>query len=79
GTKKTISKSQTQDGPVVASWYFQGEQIKGQATRSYSEVIQEAGAAASEAINDNTIPRKYDNAIKAYFGQMEENKPEARE
>ncbi len=74
-TKKTISKSQTQDGPVVASWYFQGEQIKGQVTRSYSDVIQEAGVAASEAINDNTIPRKYDNAIKAYFGQMGEERP----
>jgi hypothetical protein len=77
GTKKTVAKSQTQEGPVVASWYFQGEQIKGQATRSYSDVIQEAGAAASEAINDNTIPRKYDNAIKAYFGQLEEKKPGA--
>jgi len=74
-TKKTISKSQTGEGPIVASWYFQGEQIKGQATRSYKEVMQDAGAAASEAIKDNTIPRKYDKAIKAYFGQLEEKKP----
>jgi hypothetical protein len=74
-TKKTIAKSKTQAGPVVASWYFQGEQIKGQATKTYSQVIQDAGASASEAINDNTIPRKYDNAIKAYFGQLESQKP----
>ena len=79
GTKKTISKSQTREGPVVASWYFQGEQIKGQATKTYSQVIQDAGASASEAINDNTIPRKYDNAIKAYFGQMEAQKPAGTE
>ena len=78
-TKKTIAKSQTGDGPVVASWYFQGEQIKGQATKTYSQVIQDAGASASEAINDNTIPRKYDNAIKAYFGQLGEKTPEAEE
>ncbi len=63
----------------MASWYFQGEQIKGQATKTYSQVIQDAGASASEAINDNTIPRKYDNAIKAYFGQLETQKPAGTE
>lgn len=77
--KKTVSKSQTGDGPVVASWYFQGEQIKGQATKTYTEVVQAAGASASEAIKDNTIPRKYDKAIKAYFGQLETQKPVVEE
>jgi len=70
--KKTVSKSKTGQGPVVASWYFQGEQIKGQAARDYSQAVQEAGAAAAEAINNSHIPKKYEKAVKSYFGQLEE-------
>lgn len=70
--KKTVSKSKTGQGPVVASWYFQGEQIKGQAARDYSLAVQEAGAAAAEAINSSHIPKKYEKAVKSYFGQLEE-------
>ncbi len=70
--KKTVSKSKTGQGPVVASWYFQGEQIKGQAARDYSQAVQDAGAAAAEAINNSHIPKKYEKAVKSYFGQLEE-------
>jgi len=72
--KKTVSKSKTGQGPVVASWYFQGEQIKGQAARDYTQAVQDAGAAAAEAINSSHIPKKYEKAVKSYFGQLEEKK-----
>ncbi len=69
--KKTVSKSKTGQGPVVASWYFQGEQLKGRSARDYTQAVQEAGAAAAEAINNSHIPKKYEKAVKSYFGQLE--------
>jgi hypothetical protein len=72
-TKKTRVKGKTEQGPVVASWYFKGTQIKGEARRDFSEVIQAGRDSASEAISENQIPRKYEEAVKKYFRQLEES------
>ena len=72
-TKKTRVKSDAKQGPVIASWYFKGSQVKGEAKRDFSEVIQSAGDSAAEAISENQIPRKYEEAVKKYFGQLEES------
>jgi len=70
--KETTAKTKTGDGPVVASWYFKGTQVKGDAKREFSEVVQAGRDAAAEAINENEIPRKYEEAVKSYFGQLDE-------
>lgn len=72
-TKKTRVKGKTEEGPVVASWYFKGTQIKGEARRDFSEVIQAGRDSASEAISESQIPRKYEEAVKKYFSQLEES------
>jgi hypothetical protein len=72
-TKKTKVLSKTEKGPVIASWYFKGSQFKGEAKRDFSEVIQAAGNSAAEAISENQIPRKYEEAVKSYFGQLEQS------
>jgi len=72
-TKKTRVKSDAKQGPIIASWYFKGSQVKGEAKRDFSEVIQSAGDGAAEAISENQIPRKYEDAVKKYFGQLEES------
>lgn len=72
-TKRTRVRSEPGQGPVIASWYFQESQIKGEAKRDFSEVVQAARDGAAEAISDNQIPRKYEDAIKKYFGQLEES------
>ena len=61
---------------MIASWYFKGSQVKGEARRDFSEIMQAAKDGAAEAINDNEIPRKYEGAVKQYFGQLEEARPE---
>ena len=71
-SKKTKAKTRTGQGPVVASWYFKGAQVKGEARREFSEVVQAGRDSAAEAINENEIPRKYEGAVKSYFGQLEE-------
>ena len=72
-TKSTRVKSKTGKGPVVASWYFKGTQVKGQARRDFSEVVQAGRDSAAEAINENQIPRKYEESVKKYFGHLEES------
>ncbi len=75
-TKRTKVTGKQGQGPVIASWYFQDSQVKGEARRDFSEVIQAARDGAAEAISENEIPRKYEDAIKKYFGRLEESKTE---
>jgi uncharacterized phage infection (PIP) family protein YhgE len=72
-TKRVRTKNKPGQGPVIASWYFKESQIKGEATRDFTEVIQAARDGAAEAITENEIPRKYEEAIKSYFGQLEQS------
>jgi hypothetical protein len=60
------------DVPVIASWYFKDSQEKGQATRELKEVIQSGSDQAAQAIDENQIPKKYEKAMKSYFGSLEE-------
>lgn len=70
-TKTTRAPSQSQGGPMVASWYFQEAQVKGEARREFSEVVQAGRASAAEAISENEIPRRYEGPVKEYFNQLE--------
>jgi hypothetical protein len=69
-TIKTHAKSKMEDGPIIASWYFHDSQVKGEAKRNFTEVIQAGRDTAAEAISENEIPRKYEDAIKQYFGGL---------
>lgn len=75
-TKKTRVKNKDGQGPIVASWYIKGTSVKGQAKRDFSEVIQAGRDNAAEAISENQIPRKYEESVKKYFGQLEESSSE---
>ncbi|MBN1123476.1 MAG: hypothetical protein JXA82_00615 [Sedimentisphaerales bacterium] len=79
GTLRTQLKNKDQEGPIVASWYFKDDQIKGETQRDLSEVVRAGRDVAAEAINENEIPRKYEDTVKKYFGQLEENSKEQQE
>jgi hypothetical protein len=72
-TQRTRLQNKPGQGPAIASWYFQESQIKGEARREFTEVIQAARDGAAAAINENEIPRKYEEAIKTYFGRLEQS------
>jgi len=72
-TQSTRLKNKPGQGPVIASWYFQESQIKGEAKRDFTEVVQAARDGAAAAISENEIPRKYEEAIKKYFGRLEQS------
>lgn len=73
--KTAKAPSRTEDGPIVASWYFRDTQVKGEAQRTFAEVVQAGRATAAEALSENQIPRRYEDAVKAYFNQLEKNGP----
>lgn len=72
-TQKTRLKNNPGQGPAIASWYFQESQIKGEAKREFSQVVQAARDGAAAAISENEIPRKYEDALKQYFGRLEQS------
>ncbi len=80
-TEHTKVPNESRPGPVIASWYFKGDQIKGEAQRDFSEIIQIASSEAAEAISENEIPHKYESSVKTYFDQLEvkPEKPNAAE
>ncbi len=68
--KKAIGKMG--DGPIVGSRLVEGESIKGESKAAFSQVVATADQAATEAIEQNTIPREFHEAIKSYFGTLKE-------
>ncbi len=73
GTKTTKVKNKPGEGPIIASWYFKGPQVKGEARRDLAEVLRAGRDSAAEAISDNEIPRRYEGAVKNYFGRLEKS------
>jgi len=72
-TTQTRAGGKTREGPVIASWYFKGPQVKGESRKQLSEVVQAAKDGAAEAVSENEIPRKYEEAVKKYFGDLEQS------
>lgn len=68
------------DGPIVGSRLVEGDSIRGESKAAFSQVVATADQAATDAIEQNAIPREFHEAVKAYFGTLKErggNKPAA--
>ena len=48
-----------------------GEQIKGESKKQFADAVEKADKAATEAIDNKTIPREYHDAVKNYFGRLQ--------
>lgn len=57
-------------GPIVGSRLVEGDSIKGESRAEFSAAVAKGDQAATEAIENNTIPREYHEAIKSYFGRL---------
>jgi hypothetical protein len=75
GTKTSRINGKSDQGPIIAGWYFKDTQVKGEARRDFVEVVEAGRARAADAISENQIPRKYEDAVKKYFGQLEQSVP----
>jgi hypothetical protein len=58
------------NGPIVSSRMVEGESIKGESHAEMVSVVAKAEQGASDAMENNTIPREFHEAIKSYFGNL---------
>jgi|GEM_PF-358800 len=69
-TEKRKSIGAKGDGPIVSSKLVEGESIRGESRAAFSQAVTAADQNATEAIENNLIPREYHDAIKSYFGRL---------
>ncbi|MBX3404235.1 MAG: hypothetical protein KF699_12570 [Phycisphaeraceae bacterium] len=60
------------EGPIVGSRLVEGDSIKGESKAAFAQVVATADQAATDAIEQNAIPREFHEAVKAYFGTLKE-------
>lgn len=58
------------DGPIVSSRMVEGDSIKGESKAEFTSVATKAEQGATEAMEQNQIPREFHDAVKNYFGNL---------
>ncbi len=76
--KTERGKVHTGKGAIIGQFLFDGEQVKGEVTSSFTEVISAAEHDASDRISRNRIPRQYQKAVKAYFSNVQRSIRDAK-
>lgn len=71
-TEKKKANVKTGDGPIIGQRLVYGEQVKGESKAQFADTVASSAAEASEAIESKQIPREYHDAVKAYFGRLQE-------
>lgn len=76
--KTERGKVKTGKGAIIGQFLIDGEQVKGESTRSVREVIISGEQEASDRINRNRIPRQYHKAVKSYFSTVQKSMKDAK-
>jgi hypothetical protein len=71
GFKIERGKVHTGRGAIIGQIRFDGEQVKGDVSSSFAEVVTAAERDASDRINRDRVPRQYQKAVKAYFSNVQ--------
>lgn len=71
GFKTERGKVHTGKGAIIGQFLFDGEQVKGDVTSNFTDVVLAAEHDASDRINRNRIPRQYHKAVKTYFSTVQ--------
>ncbi|MDX2147501.1 MAG: hypothetical protein SFZ23_08250 [Planctomycetota bacterium] len=69
---KVKANVKTGKGSIIGTRLVQGEQVRGESVAEFAEAVEASSKAAAEAVNENVVPREYQNAIKHYFGRLNE-------
>lgn len=69
---KVKADTKTTQGPIIGSRLVYGEQVKGESVLEFSDAVEAANAEAAEAMVTDTVPREYHDAVKTYFGRLQE-------
>lgn len=60
----------TGQGPIIGSKLVYGEQVRGESVAEFSAAVQSASQAASESMENLTVPRELHDSVKTYFGTL---------
>jgi len=71
-------KVHTGKGAIIGQFLFDGEQVKGEVSPGFAEVVTAAEHDASDRINRNRVPRQYHKAVKAYFSNVQRSIKDAK-
>ena len=63
-------KGDLRKGRVVGSFFSDGKQVKGDVKVQYAEEVRAAEAEAAQALEQEKIPRAYEEYIRDYFHKM---------
>ncbi|MCA9300017.1 MAG: hypothetical protein KDA28_13180, partial [Phycisphaerales bacterium] len=63
----------TQAGAMIGSRLVEGNAIRGQAVLEASDAIATRAQEATEYIDNTVVPREYQDAVKHYFGRLQES------
>ncbi len=70
--RKEKANVETRGGPTIGSRLVYGQAVKGEATESLRGAVDAGRQEATEAMDSMQIPREYHDAVKHYFGRLEE-------
>jgi len=68
--KPTKLKGQLSPGSQMPSITLKGVSIKGQSTLQFQEAATAAQTEAQSALNQDKVPRAYQNAVRDYFDDL---------
>ncbi|MBT8484588.1 MAG: hypothetical protein HKO59_09095 [Phycisphaerales bacterium] len=71
GTKIIKADTPTVEGEIIASMLIDGVPIRGESKAKLKQVVEGAAEGFDEALNEDQLPRRYHEAQKHYFGELQ--------
>jgi len=76
--KTEHGKVKTTKGAIIAQFLVDGEQVKGEVTSDFVNLMTAAQHDASDRISRDRIPRQYQKAVKSYFSNVQKSLEEMK-
>ncbi|MEZ6085982.1 MAG: hypothetical protein R3E58_19000 [Phycisphaerae bacterium] len=70
GFKIERGKVETTKGRIIGQFLVDGEQVKGEASEDFVELIAAAERDAIDTVDNDRIPRQYQKAVREYFKRL---------
>jgi len=70
GFKIERGKVETTKGRIIGQFLVDGEQVKGEASEQFVELMAAAERDAIDTVNGDRIPRQYQKAVREYFKRL---------
>jgi hypothetical protein len=77
GFKTERQKVPTTKGVSIGEMLVDGEQVKGEVSSEFVEVVVASERDATDRVKRNRVPRQYQKAVKDYFSNVQRSMREA--